>query len=72
MPQSRQSAKLYLKSSELGLPNPLSRRRMCPPTLWSRGGGHTRLRERVWGSLNSDEGTYTIVLCIYKYKETGR
>ncbi len=25
------------------------------------------MRERVWGSLNSDEGTYTIVLCIYKY-----
>ncbi len=25
------------------------------------------MRERVWGSPNSDEGTYTVVLCIYKY-----
>jgi hypothetical protein len=31
------------------------------------GGGHTRLRERGWGSPISDEGTYTVVLCIYKY-----
>jgi hypothetical protein len=33
-----------------------------PPTLWSGGGGHTRLRERGWGSPNSDEGTFTVVL----------
>jgi hypothetical protein len=32
-----------------------------------RGGGHTRLRQRGWGSPNSDEGTYTVVLCICKY-----
>jgi hypothetical protein len=25
------------------------------------------LRERGWGSTNSDEGTYTVVLYIYKY-----
>jgi hypothetical protein len=31
--QSRQSAKLFLKSSELGLPQPLTRRRVCPPPL---------------------------------------
>jgi hypothetical protein len=66
-PQSRQSAELFLQSSELGLPHPLSRRRVCPPpTLWSGGGGHTRLRERGWGSPNSDKGTYTVVL--YKCK----
>jgi hypothetical protein len=29
--QSRQSAKLFLQSSELELPHPLSRRRVCPP-----------------------------------------
>ncbi len=40
-PQSRQSAKLFLQSSELGLPHPL-----VLPNLWSGGGGHTRLRER--------------------------
>jgi hypothetical protein len=39
---------------------PLTRRRVCPP-LWFRGKGkHTRLREREWGSPNSDEGTDTL------------
>jgi hypothetical protein len=32
-----------------------------------RRGGHTRLWERGWGSPNSDKGTYTVALCIYKY-----
>ncbi len=34
--------KLFLQSSELGLPHPLSRRRVYRPTLWSggRGGGN--------------------------------
>jgi hypothetical protein len=40
-PQSRQSAKPFLQSSELGLSHPFSRRRVCPPTLWSGAGGHT-------------------------------
>ncbi len=31
--QSRQSAKLFLQSSELGLPHSLTRRRVCPPPL---------------------------------------
>jgi hypothetical protein len=35
--QSRQSATLF--SSELGLPHPFRRRRVCPPTLWSGGEG---------------------------------
>ncbi len=38
-----------------------------PPHPLVRGGGHTRLWERGWGSPNSDEGTYTVVLYIYKY-----
>jgi hypothetical protein len=38
-PESRQSAKLFLKSSELGLPHPLTR----PPVLG--GGLHSRARE---------------------------
>jgi hypothetical protein len=32
-----------------------------------RWGGHTRLRERGWGSPNSDEGTHFVVLYVYKY-----
>ncbi len=51
IPQSRQSAKLFLKSSEL-----------CPPPLRFRGEAHTRWRERGWERPNSDEGTYTVVL----------
>jgi hypothetical protein len=37
--QSRQSAKLFLKSSELGLPQPLTSRRVCPlpPVIGGRG-----------------------------------
>ncbi len=34
---------------------------MSPHTLIQ--GGHTRLREKGWGSPSSDEGTYTVVLC---------
>jgi hypothetical protein len=56
-PQSRQNAKLFLQSSELGLPQPLTRRRISPPF---RGEGHTRWRERGWESPNSNEGTYTV------------
>jgi hypothetical protein len=38
--QSRQSARLFLQSSELGLPGPLNRRRVCPPSFdWGGGGG---------------------------------
>ncbi len=39
----------------------------APPPHPLQGEGHTRLRERGWGSPNSDEGTYTVVLYIYKY-----
>jgi hypothetical protein len=48
-----QSAKLFLQSSELGLPHPLTRRRVCPPPPWFWGGGHTRFRERGVGSPSS-------------------
>ncbi len=53
--QSRQSAKLFLQSSELELPYPLV-----------RGGEHTRLRERGWGESQFQRGTYTVVLFLYK------
>ncbi len=50
----------FLQSSELGLPHtpPAGE---CAPPLWFGGGGSH------WGSPSSDEGTYTVVLCIYKY-----
>jgi hypothetical protein len=66
--QSRQSAKLFLQSSEFGLPQPLTCRRVPPPPPpWFRGEGHTRWRERGWESPNSNGGTYTVVLFIYMY-----
>jgi hypothetical protein len=46
---SRQSAEPFLQSSELGLPHPLTRSRVCLPPFGS-GGGHIRLREGGWGS----------------------
>jgi hypothetical protein len=47
LPQSRQSAKLFLQSLELGLPHP-SPAGECAPPLVPRE-GHTRLRERGGG-----------------------
>jgi hypothetical protein len=47
-PQSRQSAKRFLKSSELGLPQPLTCRRVCPPP-YGLGGGHICWREKGLG-----------------------
>ncbi len=39
----------------------------CAPPPFGPGGGHTRLRLKGWGSPNSDEGTSTMVLYMYKY-----
>jgi hypothetical protein len=39
----------------------------CAPPPFGTGGGHTPLRLKGWGSPNSHEGTYTVVLYIYKY-----
>jgi hypothetical protein len=52
--QSRQSVKLFIKSSEFGLPQPLTRRRVCPPPPGSGGRG-TFAGERgveTWKSPN--------------------
>ncbi len=61
MAQRRHSTKLSLQSSELGLPHPLTRRQVWTLPFGS-GGKHTRLRERGWGVLSSNEGTDTVVL----------
>jgi hypothetical protein len=57
----RQSARLFLQSSELRLPHPLTRRRVCSPLLWFRGGYTLTAGEGV-GGPNSDEGIDTVVL----------
>jgi hypothetical protein len=63
--QSWQSGKLFLQSSELGLPQPLTRRQVCPPPFGS-GGGTLACGRGGWGSPNSDEGTSTVVLYILR------
>ncbi len=69
IPQSRQSAKRFSSRWNWDSPTPLAAGECAPRTLWSGGGGggHTRLRLKGWGSPNSNEGTYTVVLYIYKY-----
>ncbi len=47
--QRRQSSKLFLRSSELGLPQPITRRRVCPPRP-SSGGRGTLAGERGVGT----------------------
>ncbi len=65
-PQSRQSVKLFLQSSELGLPpSPAGE---YAPTRGSGGRGTLAgEREMGWEIPNSDEGTYTVVLFICTY-----
>jgi hypothetical protein len=53
-----------------GSPNP-SPAGECAPTLWVRGKGHTRWRERGRESPNSEERTYTLVLYIWVYFAAG-
>jgi hypothetical protein len=74
--QSRQSAKLFLQSSELGLAYPLSRgrERPPPPTLWSGGEGTLACGRGIggvpiptsghtlWCSIYNT-GTYISTLC---------
>ncbi len=56
-PQSRQSARLFLLSSEFGQPTPSYRRRVLPPPpLVPGGGGHTCLRERGWADTIRTRG----------------
>jgi hypothetical protein len=64
MPQSRQSARLFLQSSELRLPHPLTRRRVCPPLVQGEG-AHSLAGEGGWGGPNSDEGTLWYSMFVY-------
>ncbi len=57
--------KVYVPSSELGLPQPLFRPRVCPSPRTGGRGGHTRLRVRGWGSPNSDDLRKSLALCLH-------
>jgi hypothetical protein len=54
--QSRPSAKLFLQSSELGLPHPLIRRRVCLPTFGPGGRGTLAGESRGGGVLITTRG----------------
>ncbi len=67
--QSRQSARLFLPSSELGLPHPLAPRRVFTPSLVRGEEGYTG--EGVGGGTNSGEGTdtwYSRYICTLCFK----
>jgi hypothetical protein len=61
--QRRQSCELFLESSEMGLPHPLTRSRMCLSSLVP-GGAHS-LGGGELGGANSDEGTDTLGIPLY-------
>ncbi len=61
--QSRQSAKIFLQLSELGLPQPLTRRWEYPPPLVPGGGAHSL----GVGESQFREGTCTVVFYTYMY-----
>jgi hypothetical protein len=70
--QSRQSANLFLKSSELGLPQPLTRRRVppLPPVL---GGGAPSLAREGLGESQFRRGDiHCGTLYIYTYFVDGK
>jgi hypothetical protein len=54
-----------LQTLELG-PTPLTHRQGCPCALLE-GGIHSLAGEGVEGGPNSDEGTDTVLLKVYKY-----
>ncbi len=52
------STTVPVPSSKVGLPHPLSRKRVCPSP------GTTHLRVRGWGGPNSDEEKKPTELCL--------
>jgi hypothetical protein len=61
-PQSRQSANLFSCRRNWDSPNPLPAGE-CASPLVPGGGAHSG----GWETSNSDEGTYTVVLCLNMY-----
>jgi len=74
----RQSAELFLQSSELGLPNPspAGECALCAPPLVPGGGAHSLARERGWeGESQFRRGhtlyIYMYVLCVLHHASSG-
>ncbi len=64
--QSRQSAKLFLQSSELGVPHP-SPAGECAASPLVHGGRGTLVCGKGVGEFQFRRGAYTVVLFIYTY-----
>jgi hypothetical protein len=65
LPQSRQSARPFLQSLELGLPHPSPAGERALPLV--QGECTHSLGGEGWGSPNSNEGPDTVVLFVYLY-----
>jgi hypothetical protein len=59
-----QSTTVYAPSSELGLPQPLSRKQVCPPPRTNGWGTHSP-PAKGWGSFNSDDWKKNKALCLH-------
>ncbi len=56
---------MSVPSPWLGLPHPLSHKRVCPPPPPEpKCGGPPPLRVRVWGSPNSDDWRKSLAICL--------
>jgi hypothetical protein len=64
LPHSRQSAKPFLQPSELGLPQPLTRRPVCPPPPGSGGRG-TLVGEREVGRVPGPTRGHNLWFSLY-------
>ncbi len=65
--KSCKTTKLFSSRRNWDSPNPSPAGEYARPPLVPGGGAHSLWLERGWESPNSDEGTYTEVLCIYVY-----
>ncbi len=63
-PQCMSPRRNFTRKKTKNLPQPLSRKRVCPPPRSKGWGGHTRLRLRGWGSSNSDDWRKSLALCL--------
>jgi hypothetical protein len=60
----KQSTTVYVPSSELGIPQPLFRKRVCPPPPCTKGKGAHSPAGGVWGSPNSEHRRKSLALCL--------
>jgi hypothetical protein len=60
-----------LASSKNIEPHPLTARRVCTPSPFGAGGGHTRWVERGWGVNSSEDARHCSVLHLCKYFVAG-